>query len=74
MKGLICSKIYCAPGSWLLNTVLQRKEPGLFGEIIDLYSRGKENKKMGLEHLTVKENKELLEKEKGRGMKKKDGQ
>ena len=31
---------------------------------------------MGLEHLTVKENKELLKKEKGRGKekKKKDGQ
>ena len=29
---------------------------------------------MGLEHLTVKENKELLKKEKGRGKKKKGGQ
>ena len=24
-----------APTSWFLNTILQEKEPGLFGEVID---------------------------------------
>ena len=45
MEGLICIKIYCAPRSWLLNTVLQRKEPGLFGEIVDFIAEAKKIKR-----------------------------